>query len=475
MNVTDYAATRSRHWDALADGYDHRRGIRRGYHQRLLELYRTIIPPGQAVLEIGCGKGELLAGLEPSRGVGVDFSPRMLEHARRLHPELAFILADAHDLARVTGKFDVVIFSDLVNDLWDVQLFLEQVRRHCMPATRVVFNIYSHVWELPIRLAQALGIATPLLPQNWLTVDDVRGLLLLAGFDLVGHRPEMLFPFPVPVLAPLSNRYLVKFPPFRFLHMTHVMVARSLPEPVLPEESPRVSLIVPARNEAGNIAEIVRRVPTMGSGTEVIFVEGNSTDDTYGAIEAELGRRPELNCRLFRQAGRGKGDAVRLGMEHASGEILMILDADLTVAPEELPKFYRALVEGRGEFINGVRLVYPMGDRAMRFFNLVGNKFFSSAFSWLLGQKVKDTLCGTKVLWRRDYRKIAAQREHFGKDDPFGDFDLLLGAARLNLKIVDLPVRYGERTYGTTNISRWSHGLLLLRMALSAARRIKFT
>jgi SAM-dependent methyltransferase len=475
MKFSDYAATRSQHWDALADGYDHQRGVRRGYHRRLLELYRTIIPPGQAVLDIGCGKGELLAGLEPSRGVGVDFSPRMLEHARRMHPEFVFIPADAHDLAGVTGEFDVIIFSDLVNDLWDVQLFLEQVRQHCTPATRIVFNIYSHVWETPIRLAQSLGVATPLLPQNWLTVADVRGLLLLAGFDLVGHRAEMLFPFAVPVIAPLCNRYLVKLPPFRWFHMTHVMVARPLPQPELPQALPGVSVIVPARNEAGNIAEILRRIPEMGSGTEIIFVEGNSSDDTCGAIEAAMRSHPELNCRLLCQAGTGKGDAVRLGMEQASGDILMILDADLTVAPEDLPKFYRALVEGRGEFINGVRLVYPMDDRAMRFFNLVGNKFFSMAFSWLLGQAVKDTLCGTKVLWRRDYRKIAAQRDYFGKDDPFGDFDLLFGAARLNLKIVDLPVRYGERTYGTTNISRWKHGWLLLRMALSAARRIKFT
>ena len=233
-------------------------------------------------------------------------------------------------------------------------------------------------------------------------------------------------------------------------------------------------MIVPARNEAGNIEDIFERTPEMGRGTELVFVEGHSSDDTYARIEREITRHPGRRCQLLRQTGTGKGDAVRLGFAHAGGDVLMILDADLTVAPEDLPRFLNALCAGKGEFINGVRLVYPMQKQAMRLLNLVGNKFFSLAFSWLLGQSIKDTLCGTKVLWAADYRRIADQRAYFGDFDPFGDFDLLFGAAKLNLKIVDLPIRYRERTYGTTNIQRWQHGWLLLRMVLFAARRIKF-
>jgi glycosyltransferase involved in cell wall biosynthesis len=243
---------------------------------------------------------------------------------------------------------------------------------------------------------------------------------------------------------------------------------------VCPTDAPLVSVIVPARNEAGNIEAIFERTPEMGSGTELVFVEGHSRDDTYATIEREIARHPERKSQLLRQTGRGKGDAVRLGFAHARGDVLMILDADLTVAPEDLPRFLDALRSGNGELINGVRLVYPMQKQAMRFFNFLANKFFSLAFSWLLGQSVKDTLCGTKVLSSADYQRIAAQRAYFGDFDPFGDFDLLFGAAKLNLKIVDLPIRYRERTYGTTNIQRWRHGLLLLRMVLFAARRIKF-
>lgn len=468
-----YRNQRETHWDGLADSYSHH-GLKCGYHRRLRELYRDLIPAGQSILEIGCGKGALLAALEPARGVGVDFSHEMLRHAVKLHPSLEFIHGDAHDLGSLSGLFDVIIFSDLINDLWDVQSFLEQIRRLCTPSTRIVFNFYSHLWSVPLRLAQKVGLATPMLPQNWLTVEDIRDLLLLTGLDLISHRAEILFPLAVPLIEPLCNRYLAKLMPFTLFDLTHIMVARLLPPEQAQESPPSVSVIVPARNEAGNIAGLLNRIPRMGSGTEVIFVVGGSTDDTFGRIEKEISRHPELNCRLLSQTGIGKGDAVRTGFEQASGDILMILDADMTVAPEDLAKFYLALVEGRGEFINGVRLVYPMHEKAMPFFNLLGNKFFSIAFTWLLGQTIKDTLCGTKTLWKRDYLRLAAQRNYFGNFDPFGDFDLLFGAARLNLKIVDLPVRYGERTYGLTNINRWSHGWLLLRMVIYAARKLKF-
>src|SRR6185369_8119798 len=235
-----------------------------------------------------------------------------------------------------------------------------------------------------------------------------------------------------------------------------------------------VSVVVAARNEEGNIEQVIRRTPQLGGGTELIFVEGGSRDNTYAAIEKAIADHPDRAIKLFRQSGTGKGDAVRTGFANATGEILMILDADLTVPPEDLPRFYDAIVNGKGDFINGVRLVYPMEDQAMRLANVFGNKFFSIAFSWMLGQPIKDTLCGTKVLRRSDYELLAANRGYFGEFDPFGDFDLLFGAAKLNLKIVDLPVRYRERTYGETNIQRWKHGWLLLKMVMFAARKLKF-
>ncbi len=469
-----YQQERILHWDGMARRKDAWKGWGGYYHHRLQEVYRFLIPAGSRVLEIGCGQGDLLAALKPSVGVGVDFSGEMLERARQRHPELRFMQADAHELA-LDETFDFIILSDTANDLWDVQCVLEMLRCNAHPSTRLILNYYSRLWELPLKLARAVGLATPTLYQNWLTKEDLANMLFLAGFEVIRNWNEVLLPFGIPLLAPFFNKFLAKLAFFREFALTNFTLARPLPRADEPRATkPVVSVLVPARNEAGNVPAIFARIPEMGGGTEIIFVEGNSTDNTYEAIQQGLAANPHRRAVLLRQPGKGKGDAVRAGFAQASGDILMILDADLTVPPEDLPRFVDAIVSGKGEFINGVRLVYPMEKEAMRFFNLLGNKFFSLVFSWLLGQPVKDTLCGTKVVWKKDYELIAANRSYFGDFDPFGDFDLLFGAARLSRKIVDLPIRYRERTYGTTNISRWKHGWLLLRMVVFAARRLKF-
>lgn len=466
-----YRARRILHWNHVARNSERWRTGNRYYHACLTRLFEHVVPPGRRVIEIGCAQGDLLAALKPCYGVGVDFSTEMIGRAREKYPKLTFVHADAHHLA-LDETFDIVILSDLINDVWDVETVFRRIRPLCTPKTRVLINYYSRLWAPVLALAERLGLSSPRLSQNWLVPEDVNTLLYLADFETLRHQPEILWPLPVRPISVLCNRWLAKLWPFHYFALTNLTVARPMPGSD-GEHALRVSVVVPARNEAGNIAEIIRRTPEMGSGTELIFVEGHSSDDTYETIQRELAQSGRPG-KLLRQTGNGKGDAVRVGFAQASGQVLMILDADMTVSPEDLPKFYDALVAGKGDFINGVRLVYPMDDRAMRPFNFLGNKFFSLAFSWLLRQPVKDTLCGTKVLWKQDYELIAANRAYFGDFDPFGDFDLLFGAARLNQKIVDLPVRYGARTYGTTNIHRWRHGALLLRMAAFAAVRVKF-
>ena len=467
-----YREMRMAHWNRWAEVGTPPRWLGEQYHARLQEVYRRLVPRGASVLEIGAGDGGLLAVLEPSVGVGVDFAPRMVELAKARHPHLEFLCADVYEL-ELDRTFDYIVISDTLNDLWDVQALFEKLRSVVTPSTRLVMNTYSRLWGGPLKIAMALGMARTTLPQNWLTVGDVDNLFQLADFEMLSHWEEVLWPAPPKALAALANKYLVRFPPFHWLAMTNFMLARPSAA-MFPRQEKSVSVIVAARNEAGHIRDIFKRIPEFGSSTELIFVEGGSTDDTYATIEQTMQERPERKCSLFRQTGKGKGDAVRLGFAKATGDVLMILDADMTVAPESLPLFYEALVSNKGEFVNGVRLVYPMEKEAMRFFNLLGNKCFSWAFSWLLGQRIRDTLCGTKVLSRENYERIAANRSFFGDFDPFGDFDLLFGAAKLNFKIVELPIRYRHRVYGDTNISRWRHGLLLLRMAAFAMKRLKF-
>jgi SAM-dependent methyltransferase len=470
-----YQKTRIAHWNWVSPRKSGPKRVGAFYHRLLQHYYRFFVPPGLRILEVGCGHGDLLACLQPSLGVGVDFSEAMLRVAAKKHPDLTFVQADAHEM-EFTDSFDVVILSDVVNDLWDVQRVFEKLRNLSHAGTRVCLNFYNNLWRLPLSVVKWLGLGFEVLEQNWFSPHDVFNLLKLSGFEVIQHRPMVLMPLNIPFLSTFLNRYLAHFSPFRWFNLTNIIIAR--PDPARDRRHltkiPSVSVIVPARNEAGNIENIMRRVPELGSRTELVFVEGNSSDNTAETIKSMIERFSDRECKFLQQTGTGKGDAVRAGFEDAQGDILMILDADLTVPPEDLPRFYNAMVDGRGEFINGVRLVYPLEDQSMRFFNILGNKFFSLAFSWLLGQPIKDTLCGTKVLWKRDYKIIAANRNYFGDFDPFGDFDLLFGAAKLNFKIAEIPIRYRSRTYGSTNIARWLHGWLLMKMILFAAKRIKF-
>jgi SAM-dependent methyltransferase len=471
--MLEHRHSRIEHWNSLARARDSRKGLGGFYRRRLIEVYRYLVAPGQRVCEFGCGQGDLLSALKPSVGVGIDFSPDMLERARKLHPDLQFVEGDVQEQT-TEETFDIIILSDLVNDLWNVQTVFEQARRRSHHRTRIIMNFYSRLWELPLRMAERMKMAKPTLQQNWLDVADIENILYLAGFESMRHWNEVLWPAPFPFVEPFFNKFLVKLFPFREFALTNFLVARPIPGPQPDAQPPRISVLVPARNEAGNIEQLIDRVPEMGGGTEIIFVEGHSTDDTYATIERAIAAHPERCCKLLKQPGKGKGDAVRAGFATATGDILTILDADLTVPPEDLPAFFDALQSGKADFANGVRLVYPREEKAMRMANLIGNKFFGLAFSWLIGQRIKDTLCGTKTIWKKDYDLLAANRSYFGDFDPFGDFDLLFGAARMSLKIVDVPIRYRQRTYGETNIQRWRHGMLLLRMVMFAARRMKF-
>jgi SAM-dependent methyltransferase len=468
----DYRAARQAHWNAVAVKARAHKGLGGYYHRRLHEVFSFHTPAGSRILEIGSGSGDLLACLQPAFGVGIEFSSDAIKQASIDHPEIRFLLADGHYLP-LAGSFDVIILSDLLNDVFDVQLILAEVRRLCHPDTRILINSYSRVWQLPLWLAEKTGAAKANLPQNWLTPEDIRNLAWLSDLEVVQHWMEVLLPVNIPLLSPFFNKFLARLWPFNTLGLTNCFLIRPLPTPAV-SRNHSVSILIPARNEAGNIPEVFRRLKPFGKSLELIFVEGHSTDDTWKVIQREVKKHPAIACLTLQQPGTGKADAVRSGFDLANGEILMILDADLTVPPEYLERFYQALAGRKGEFINGVRLVYPLPRESMQIFNFLGNKFFSLAFSWLLGQPVKDTLCGTKVLFREDYRRIAANREIFGDFDPFGDFDLLFGAARLGLKIVDIPIRYQERSYGATNISRYRHGALLFRMILFAARRLKF-
>jgi SAM-dependent methyltransferase len=461
------------YFERIADKWDSWKSRNRYYYDEMRRLLTFLIPAGSQVLEVGCATGDELAAIQPSKGFGIDFSARMVRLARRKHPHLHFAAMSAEQMS-FRNQFDYILACNLVGDLDDVQSAVRAMHRVSHPGTRLIITYYNYLWEPILKLGERLGLKRPVFLQNWLSLSDLKHVLTLGGFETITADHRVLLPIYIPLLSFLINGYIARLPGIGRLGLLTYLVARPNPQPI-PVAAYSVSIIIPCRNERGTIEAAVLRTPVLGKYTELIFVDGNSTDGTPQEIERMIQAHPHRDIKLIHQGqGKGKGDAVRKGFAAASGDVLMILDADLTVAPEDMSRFYLALSEGHGEFINGSRMVYPLERQAMRFLNLLGNHFFSWAFTWILGQRFRDTLCGTKVILRKDYERLASGRSYFGDFDPFGDFDLILGAVKLNLKVCEVPVRYRARVYGETNISRFTHGLLLLRMTWVAARKFRF-
>lgn len=363
------------------------------------------------------------------------------------------------DLSKAYKDFSLgggeIILDNVIGDIPDLQKYFDDLKDNINPTTKVLISYHNPSWEPILLLASKFGLRKKLYNQNWLDQDDLKNILSLSGFEVISSQK-------------------------RFFGITAITITRlksNPPSPRLRKDKYSVSIIVPARNEEGNIKKIVASIPKFGKWQEIIFVEGNSKDKTWGAIQKEVGKVKSstgfLRVKAFKQEHKGKADAVRIGFEKATGDILMIYDADRTVPASDLPKFYNVLASGLGDFANGSRLVYPMENQAMQTLNKIGNQFFGYVFTKILGQHFKDTLCGTKVIWKKDYLKMKKDYLNYLLIDPFGDFALIFAVIKHNLKVVEVPIRYKEREYGSTNISRFKHGLLLFKMTFEAFKEFK--
>lgn len=443
------------------------------FYEDILRFFHYSVPAGQKILEISFEDGWLLDALRPKRGVHVGVSKAIGERGKKKYPHLTFLDQESFDRSSDFEKFNYLILFHVVGSVSDLQSYFEGLHKACALDTKVIITFYNYLWEPLVKVGELLGLKQKQPIQNWLSVEDMSGLLDLAGFEVIRDGRRLLLPKFIPLLSWFFNRIVGKLPFFYRLNFWNYLIARPKPTSFSPRQY-SVSVVIPARNEKEMIEQAVRRIPSMGSETELIFVEGGSTDGTWEEM-VRVAEYYHATKRIIiaRQEGRGKGDAVRKGFSLAHGDILMILDADLTVPPEELPKFYHVLASGKAEYAHGSRLIYPLEKEAMRLLNLFGNKVFSLILSWLLRQRIKDTLCGTKALFRNHYLVIASNRHYFGNIDPFGDFDLIFGAHKCGLRMAEIPIHYKERTYGTTNISRFRHGFLLMKMCLLALRKVE--
>ncbi len=461
---------RRRHQESVAGQRSRWIRANKYFYGRLRRLLQFIVEPGKRVLELRCETGDFLACTKPAYGVGVEISAAMVAIAQTEHPELRFLKSDPEDLD-LHETFDYILF-DHVFDTVDILRSLERVRFHSHADTLLIVINYNHFWQPILELATKLRLRSRFVEPNWVSENDIRGFLRLAGFRPVRKHRLLLFPKYIPLISAFSNDFVARLPGLRRLCLMQVMVARPNVPPSQ-ESDFTASVIVPCRNEAGNIQPAVERIPQMGRRTEILFCDDKSTDGTADEVRRMQRLYPEKEIRLIDGPGICKAENVWAGFRAARGDVLLILDADLTVMPEELPFFFRALAEGRGSFINGSRLVYPMQQLAMKFVNIIGNKFFSQVFSFLLDQRVKDTLCGTKVLWRKDWLRLEPFLGSWGIRDLWGDYELLFGASKLHLEIIEVPVHYQERIHGVTKMTRvFANGWRMLRICWHAWLRL---
>lgn len=457
--------------EKFAENRDYHINLNSYFYTQVGRELKTLVGDAGRLLFVRCQTGKLLEYVQASSVTGVDVSPKIIELARKQHPQATFHVMDP-EKSLPEGPYDTVLIQD-TTDMVDIQAMLERVRAVCLPHTRIIIYTYNHLWEPLVSLSEKSNLKTPKVEPNWLSVRDYEGLLNLSGLELLRVSRRVLMPFGIPLLAPLINKFIAWMPGLERLNLCHFIIARPGPAP-RPASDFKVSVIIPCKDEKGNVRSAVERMPELGRETEIIFSDDKSTDGTGDEVRLMQKEFPQKNIRLVEGPAISKSRNVWTGFRAATGDILLILDADLTVMPEELPRFIEAIVSGKGEFINGSRLVYPMQGQAMKFTNMLGNKGFATLFSYLLGNPVRDTLCGTKVLWRRDWEKVSRMIDTWGAEDRWGDYELLFGAARLNLRIVDMPVHYQERIYGSTKMTRvFKNGLIMLRFCWAAFLKLK--
>lgn len=455
----------AQHFDEIASSYDYWKKKNWYYYSTIKAFLARIIPAGSCVLEVGCGTGEILAAMQPSRGVGIDISAEMVKRASQKFPQYTFIHAPIENL-KLEEQFDYIIMVDVIDHVYDVMDVFENLHRFCHPTTQVILTTINPWWDPILMFMEKIGAKMPEGPHNFVEKRNLSKMIESLDFSMSYSGYLLLFPKKIPVLSFLANSLGVRIWGLNKFSAVQYMTIQPAPRNKT-DLGLGCSVIIPCYNEAGNIEEAIRRIPAMGRHTEIIVVNDGSKDDTAARVKKMQAHFPNLKL-IDYSPNRGKGHAVKAGFDEASQEVIMILDADLSVPPEELPRFFNPLNKGLCQFVNGTRMVYPMEDQAMRILNLLGNKIFGFIMSFIVQQNLTDTLCGTKALYKSDYKRM-----QWGLDK-WGDFDLLFGAAQIGSKIMEVPVHYMSRKSGESKMKALRHGLHLLWACFRGFKELVF-
>lgn len=452
-----------RHFDSMAADYDAYLNKNAYYHYQINSFIASVITPKSSVLEIGSATGALVSALANVQYLGIDFSPKMVEAAAGKFPGVKFLCSGLSGL-REEKKYDFCVMSNLLDYLPDIWTELELLKKFMHQDSKLIITTSNPLWEPVLRMAAQFRLKTPDGPRNFITNNDIMNFLQLLDYEVIEYGYRIFLPKGIPAVSAVINKIIPLIPGFRNLCAMQFIIARVKPEKTMRKRL-SCSVIIPCHNEADTIENCLSRVPAIGSSTEVIVVDDGSSDATALKVRGFTSTHTKVRLISYPK-NKGKGFAVKTGFDAATGDVLMILDADMAVEPEELPRFFELLEDGRAEFVNGTRMIYPRENESMKLLNFIGNKFFGIILSLIMGQRNTDTLCGTKALRKKHYLNMKLG------DCPWGDFDLLFGAAKLRLKMVELPVHYKKRFAGQSKMKPFKHGWQLLKMCGKGVREI---
>lgn len=443
-----------KHFDAIAKDYDYYKKKNGYYHTQIKKFYKQIIPEGSSVLEVGCATGDLLDYLKPSYGLGIDISRNMIEEAKRKHPGLDLVHGEISSIF-ARSDFDFIILSNLLDYIDDIYTFFVSLKRWMGEYTKLIINHNNPLWAPLIRIGAKFWLRTADAKRNFVTLRDACNLLEVLDFDISEKGFRLILPIYIPVVSHLVNKLFPRLYGINNFSSLQYIICRKR-QLASKKKQLSCTVVIPCHNEEQNLVECVRRVSSPGSFTEIIIVDDGSIDNTFQIAKQISEQDPRVRA-IRLEKNLGKGNAVKVGFDNARGDVLIILDADMTVAPEDIPKFFNTIADGAAEFVNGTRMIYPMEKKAMKFLNFFGNKMFGVITSIILGQRNTDVLCGTKALLKRHYKYIKIE------DCKWGDFDLLYGAAKLKLKLVEMPVHYKKRVSGSSKMKAIKHGIGMIR------------